>query len=63
MTQRIVADRRVRRRFAASIHARDRSDTTRTVSPLTLAADAVRIRHDRECLSTRSSDEVMGLFV
>ena len=28
---------------AASIQARDRSDTTRTVSPLTLAADAVRI--------------------
>ena len=28
---------------AASIDARDRSDTTRTVSPLTLAADAVRI--------------------
>ncbi len=28
---------------AASIQARDRSDTTRTVSPLTRAADAVRI--------------------
>ena len=28
---------------AASIHARDQSDTTRTVSPLALAADAVRI--------------------
>ena len=28
---------------AASIDARDRSDTTRTVSPLTVAADAVHI--------------------
>jgi cytidylate kinase len=28
---------------AASIEARDRSDTTRTASPLTIASDAVRI--------------------
>jgi cytidylate kinase len=29
--------------IAAAIHARDTSDTTRTVSPLTLAADALHI--------------------
>jgi len=29
--------------LAASIEARDRSDTTRTASPLTMAADAVLI--------------------
>jgi cytidylate kinase len=45
---------------AASIQARDRSDTTRSVSPLTLAADAVRI--DTTGMPVQQVvDRVMGL--
>ena len=45
---------------AASIHARDRSDTTRTVSPLTLAVDAVRIDTTGMPID-QVVDKVMGL--
>ena len=45
---------------AASIDARDRSDTTRTVSPLTLAADAVRIDTTGMPIA-QVVDQVMGL--
>lgn len=45
---------------AASIDARDKSDTTRTASPLTLAADAVHIDTTHMPIS-QVVDQVMGL--